>query len=891
MVQEMEAYKLNALWAKKPQTEDEPEKIVPLPKHLKDTADEAGRLYDDWLPKNLQGEIDRQMLVFLAYVHDLGKASPAFQLMKANPNTPDVNHKIISGLEKAGFYQKEYPEFEKIPHGLISYKILDRNGLGLPVGVIVGGHHGKPPTKSEVIKMRKLQPKEKIACGFNDDIWVQAQNALLENALRTSRLTKDQVMVKSISVPMQMIYSGLIMLADWIASGEEMDELPTPWLPQAIKDIFFKRFDISVPRVIQTALIEAAEVAQHPGVFIVEAPMGEGKTEAALAAAEILAHKVNLRGIYFALPSQATSNAMFARINNWIKHFDKHDGSLSIYLHHSKSELSKTFESFAVKNYISEAEDGNTVATVYDWFKGRKKGILADFVIGTIDQVLMAGLQQKHLALRHLGLANKVLIVDEYHAYDSYMDSYFLKAIKWLSDYGVPTIILSATLPVAKRKTVVEAYLKRNEDEPEGLESKLDNNWATSHEYPLITYTDGQVIHSVPIKDLAEDRNKVIEIETIEDDQLILKLNASLVNGGCAAVICNTVKKAQEVYEAIRKVFKSFTVVLLHAGFIAVDREACEETLVEALGKDASHRPEKYIVVGTQIFEQSLDIDFDVMFTQLCPVDLLLQRIGRLQRHNSIRRPKGLHSPKCYVMGTSWDDFGKDYGSSFIYGDYLLMRTVAVLPRQIHLPRDIPLLVAKVYDGESVNIPKEYDAVYQKADERHNLKINNMENRAVAFQIRDSEDRQNIIGLLDCEQRDSIGEATVRDGTDAIEVLLIQRREGELCLLPWVQNGERLSTETPPESLAKVIANCSVRLPLAFSVYNKTLDIEKTIKAIESEMCNAGIRYSWYESYWLKGTLVLILDDDKKVTIEGHTLQYDQAAGLRLVKCERFESQ
>jgi len=171
--------------------------------------------------------------------------------------------------------------------------------------------------------------------------------------------------------------------------------------------------------------------------------MGEGKTEAALAACEVLSQQCRFRGIYFALPTQATSNAMFKRILDWLDTFGD-EQQYSVRLVHGRAEFNDEYVGLKPSEKINiETEDGdenNSVALVHEWFSGRKAGLLADFAIGTIDQVLMAGLKQKHLVLRHLGLANKVVIIDECHAYDVYMESYLLKALNWLGAYGIPVV-------------------------------------------------------------------------------------------------------------------------------------------------------------------------------------------------------------------------------------------------------------------------------------------------------------------------------------------------------------------------------------------------------------------------------------------------------------------
>ena len=853
---------LKSLWAKKAKSDDDDSSVVTLQDHLIKTADEARKLHKTWLSKTLKRQIDENLLVFLAYSHDLGKASPAFQTQEGY-KTPQLDSVIIQNLKQSGFkILDSYPNRKETRHALVSYAILKRNGFDDSVCVIVGGHHGKPPAKDNY-KSLLAYPKN---CGFDDDTWIFAQDTLLQEALKISGMTMEDAINVVITRPMQVILSGLIILADWLASSEEDVKLPPMWQPGNFPNIYERRFSISNPHKVQSELFEAVNDSNNPGIFVVEAPMGEGKTEAALTAAEIIASKKGFRGVYFALPSQATSNAMLTRVKNWIEKFDKQEGALSIRLAHGKAGLNDEYEGL---KYSASKDGGESTITVHDWFVGRKKGIFADFTIGTIDHVLMAGLKHKHLALRHLGLANKVLIIDECHACDVYMESYLLTALKWLGSYGVSVIILSATLPTARRVAVIESYLNTK---------KIDEGerWATSQSYPLITYTDGNDVKYLQVSTVSDERNLAVEIEKLDESTLVDKLKQILENGGYAGVICNTVKKAQKMYDDIKNQFGDTNVELLHGGFLASDRSERERKLTVRLGKEIQNRTGTHIVVGTQIFEQSLDIDFDVMFTELCPMDLLLQRIGRLHRHKRNTRPASLKCAKCYVIGADWGDFDK--GSSRIYGEYMLMRTCAVLPSIINLPADIPQLVGNVYNKDViVDVPQEYASNYQNAFNKDEAETQGKERRAKNFQIKGSLRDKTILGWLDASYKDSEGEAAVRDGNDSIEVLVVQRCEGQLRLLPWINDGEALPYHTPNEKQCKAIAGCSVRLP---SVFN--YDVGNTITIIENSMIEAGIVDSWYASYWLKGALILILDKEQNITIGNHRLHYSYHIGLKV---------
>ena len=915
----MQYEKLAMLWAKKPASEDSLQ-WLPLYIHLSDGAAIAKIVWDNWVPYSVKLQITlgiavtsdtqewadkqylaRQVFVFLAYAHDIGKASPVFQ-NKVSFKAPETDGLIRRGIENAGFHmESKYLWENEMHHRLVSHVILKRHSFDDSFAVVVGGHHGVPPNPSELYNINESDVYKK-GCGFNSHQWVEAQDAFLMQALIESELTKNFAVGLTISRPAQVLLSGLVILIDWITSDTSLFPLislddaiqrpnsadraiqayeklnmPESWMPESDWDnIYYRRFptlDGKELRPVQIAALDAIKNTPDPGIVIIEAPMGEGKTEAALVAAEVLAQKRGCRGLYFALPTQAISNAMFKRVVDWIMRFEglgEPLQQLSVLLAHGKADLNELYENIKL-DQVNLEDDAETSVNVHGWLKGSKKGILSDFAIGTIDHILMSGLKQKHLVLRHLGLAGKVVVIDECHAYDVYMESYLLKALNWLGAYGIPVVLLSATLPTSRRRAVIEAYLNKKD-------IGLGEKWAKSLEYPLVTYTDGVAVRSLPISTQSTGRRTDIRILPLENDMLASALEAALTNGGCAGVIVNTVKYAQEIYTLLVDKFGVDRVELLHGAFLSCDRMDKEENLVFSLGPlSNANRPSCKIVVGTQIFEQSIDIDFDVMVTDLCPIDLLLQRIGRLHRHNR-RRPSGLEQAQCYVMGTRWDAPDKD--SEAVYGKYLLMRTRANLPDNITLPNDIPGLVAKVYEEEHPAIPAAFVSDYDTACMEWEQEMKERKSSAKTFQVNGPRASKTLLKWLDSDVGDDSekrGEAAVRDGTDSIEVLVIQKRAGELHLLPWIDGDYLLPRSKPGESLAKKIAACTLRLP---AVFGRKYIIDNVIKELESRLIDEGIKNTWYQSPWLKGALCLILDENQEAVLCDYRLGYDQHKGL-----------
>ena len=204
------------------------------------------------------------------------------------------------------------------------------------------------------------------------------------------------------------------------------------------------RLGSDLPNSLQSEILDITGDADKPGIYILEAPMGIGKTEAALSAAEILAAKYGSGGVFFGMPTQATSNGIFVRLEDWAKKNADEEKTLhSIRLAHAAAELNDDYHDLVSGDSVMYDEDGSGLV-VHSGLSGRKQALLSDFVIGTVDQMLLAALKQKHVMLRHLGLAGKVVIVDECQAYDAYMNCYLDRVMTWLGVYKVPVIILSS---------------------------------------------------------------------------------------------------------------------------------------------------------------------------------------------------------------------------------------------------------------------------------------------------------------------------------------------------------------------------------------------------------------------------------------------------------------
>ena len=724
-----------------------------------------------------------------------------------------------------------------------------------------------------------------------------------------------------LSLPSQALLTAIVIVADWIASNSDFFplrptaampdtpagpddavtaarvddgwaslDLPPRWSAQVQSShddqLFRDRFDRpgASMRPVQRAAVQAAIGQREPGLIVVEAPMGTGKTEAALLAAEVLAHRSGADGVFIALPTQATTDAMFSRIRAWLDRLPgRADGApVSLRLAHGKAHLNDEYNGLLHKGRLVHVGDSeHDAAVAHAWFAGRKKSGLAAFVVGTIDQVLFAGLKSRHVMLRHLALAGKVVIIDEVHAYDVYMSQYLHRVLHWLGAYRVPVVLLSATLPTERRAELLRAY-------ESGTRTDGDEQRPTSQDvgYPLVSGTGGLAPVSLP---LPADRTHVT-LDKLDDrlDGLADYLRTHLAEGGCAVVVRNTVTRVQETAEYLVGVFGADAITINHSRFLGCDRARNDRDLLRRFGPPDRdpERPGRHIVVASQVVEQSLDVDFDLMVTDLAPVDLILQRMGRLHRHHR-NRPQPVRQPRCAVVGVrDWDaaPVTAVRGSRRVYGDHPLLRAAAILHdrEEIVLPHEIAQLVGLAYDeADRVPVgPASWQPALTRAYREAVASAHQRRTAAGAFLLGEAGGTGDLTGWLragvgDADEDTPGGLAQVRDGEENLEVLVVQRdADGGLLVPDWIPGGgAQLPLDQPvPYRLAHTVAACTLRLPLAFSHGGV---IDAVIRELETNRFT-----SFDRSPQLAGQLVLVLDKNRQATLHGHRLTYDPRRGL-----------
>ncbi len=893
---------------------------LPLWLHSTDVCGIAERLYREWLPiktrQAMIGQSDPEEFVravrAAAVLHDIGKATVLFQARIA-ADRPPVRERVEStGLSLPGQEEVKRLQAHAFPHAAAGEAILLILECPMTFAEVIGAHHGVPWQEG-----RELRAELEGEWGWRDpranSLWGdRQQRAGWQNIQREA--VKDMLSIAGLasveelpelSQPAAVLLTGLVIMADWIASNElyfpllPTDRQEIPVLPERLEQGWravnlppaWQAGEMEAPdrlmrdqfgfdaNPVQRMVMDAILHSENPGLMILEAPMGVGKTEAALTGASLLSAR-GVGGIFFGLPTQATANAIFDRVAEWGRK-QPEGNQISIRLAHGMADMNETYRSLMQGNQESAVEeDGNQKdrLLVHEWFRGRKQALLSDFVTGTVDQVLMSALRQKHVMLLHLGLSGKAVIIDECHAYDAFMNQYLEEALRWLGAYGTPVLMLSATLPAERRAAFLAAYLNKSERAGRRLKTEA---WYGNRGYPALTWTDGaQICQKVlsqegPGKEIAVLRVPPAEEPEREAEEIADLLKENLSDGGCAAVVVNTVKRAQTFAEILQQAMPDMTVLLLHARFVMADRLRLEEELLRRMGKHstASER-DRVIVVGTQVIEQSLDFDADVMVTDLCPIDLLLQRVGRLHRHaaHDSGRPARLREPQCHVLGTGETP---ERGAERIYGAYLLARTRALLPDRIRVPEDISTLVNDVYDEQAAALPE--TAAYVRAREKHREREDDLKRGAQAFRIHHPERPYNelLSGRIPSDEEHE--RAQVRAGELTMDIVLLCRLSSDtLAPMPWLRKNEAWRTdECPSPEEARTILAQKVNLGAGIT---RALEGGMTWDEINASL---AVPPAWEQSAWLKNIHMLVLGEDLKTSWGGYVWEYHPKWGLR----------
>ncbi len=916
-----------ALWGKSATSGGRPHLLV---SHMLDAAAVGEILWDRYLPAGLRDRLDsiteghgRASVALLCGAHDVGKATPLFV-----SQVPELARRVVDAGLEIGTTSGRASAWHHATAGAAIIRVVGRAaGWNRDttdwVWPLIAGHHGRFPSLG---KTNHAEHPQDHGAGP----WGAVQARLLGIIAKAAGFEDLRAMLFT-GIPSrgdQLTLAGTIVMADWLASNqwafEPIDDpesvamesareraergwkalnLHSGWtsaILSSAEDVVHLRFGRPA-RGLQLAAQDVARAMPAPGVMIIEAPMGEGKTEAALAAAEILAGRFGCRGLFVGMPTQATSDPMFTRVREWSRPVAK---DVPIALLHGKRLFNREWRDLADRVHIAHVDEdgrssvsdaasgqGDVQSVVSDWFLGRKRGLLAPFAIGTIDNLLLAGTRTPHVMLRHTGLAGKVVVLDEIHAASVYMAQFLTEVLRWLGSARVPVILLTATLPPALRDQLVVAHLEGglaasgHEDPVASASASLAE--APPLDYPSVlgaTVQDGRVTWSAQSSEPWRP-SRPVTIESIpsfgpDGREIADLLTRELADGGCALVIRNTVASAQATYLSIAERFGEGEVELLHARLLAGERGRRTDQELNMLGPDAGpRRPWRHILVATQVAEQSFDVDVDILVTDLAPIDLLLQRVGRVHRHQRSDRPSRLVTPRVIVTGWRPDRHGPPEfpsGSRAIYRDHRLLRTAARVQAAIggswDIPREVPSLVAAVYGSESLVPPAWMLAAERAADEE----------RAYERQLVAAAGQgllggvgeislQTLAGLHERGGKalgdDDLAVAgVVREGEQAAEVVLLRlNRNGDQVTLGGrpLTSGGRLTTRD--DAIEEAVASL-VRLPAQDEVTRAALELD-TPRA-------------WRDDPLLCRQRALVVDDDRRGTLGGTPFQYHERLGL-----------
>lgn len=596
-------------------------------------------------------------LIFLLAVHDLGKFSTSFQSLPKNPfgHTAQVAYDVRHDTLGYALAMEYLPQWLEIP------ELAQRCGSLLRLwAAAVTGHHGRPPKNQSPAALVMRQFPAKPVLQDAEEFVSAMHRLLLPEGWELPSPTEGQLdRYKQAS----WLVAGLAVLADWLGSNtlwfkyREPDmsledywrDVATAKAKDAVKEsglagtlptgevTFGTLFPhIETPTPLQVWASEVP-IAPNPQLFVLEELTGGGKTEAALTLAARLMAAGQGRGVYFALPTMATADAMFDRIQRrqedggkevWQQFFSSADPSLV--LAHSAAKVRQKLDALALQRrdtgYDNRREEASASQHSSAWLAdSRKKALLADFGVGTIDQALLAVMPLRHQSLLLLGLSTKVLVVDEVHACDCYMGELLSRLLRFHAALGGSAILLSATLPLEQRTRLLAAFA-------------AGAGYATSEPkqsaYPLASHIHAGGLDEKPIT-AREAASRKVSVEPLPDEQAVSqRLHATIARDGCAVWVRNTVADAISAWTTWHSNYPDCPATLFHARFALIDRLNIGKRIHEIFGPDSTHESRRgKLVIATQVVEQSLDVDFDDMVSDLAPIDLIVQRAGRLQRH------------------------------------------------------------------------------------------------------------------------------------------------------------------------------------------------------------------------------------------------------------------
>ncbi|MBK3532375.1 CRISPR-associated helicase Cas3' [Streptomyces sp. MBT67] len=712
----------------------------------------------------------RSVVSFWAGLHDIGKISPPFQAqvpLLYGPVRDDPTYVSAPGAEGERDFRHEcashwslysllaevgYPTDERLMHRSVSHQIAQ----------LLGGHHG---VFGSALKAKQARRASDYNPGLGSGGWADQRQVHFDGLRRATGAFA--VPRGGLPAGLAVVVAGLVVVADWLASQTSVIEPRIPGLEwsgaaaeigahwqgarkaaaEVVKAARLGRAEFSTgdfgsmfpfrPNSLQRDLVEhlPAMIDKHgPGLVLVTAPTGDGKTEAALFAASVLGRMAGARGLYFALPTMGTADAMLPRVEAYAA--KALSGERALMLLHSMSWLSSPGGGGRADVSEGQRDDGaisagqETVVEADGWLRGTKRGLLAPLGVGTIDQALGAVLPLRYNVLRLLGLSDKVFVLDEAHAYGPWMHQLLVRLLEWLGEMRAPVVLLSATLTGRTAGSLVDAYRRgAGMREPAGVVPRYPGWLFASAAADVVSparATESDRVRTLRVshRSVVWDASESVGAPVLEGGRraaLREVLAPVAAEGGAALVCCTTVAEAQQTYRDVCAAFPELAVTaggvrLLHSRYPADQRARITAECEAAYGKPGDG-PDSVrsasVLVATQVVEQSLDFDFDLVVSDLAPIAQLLQRAGRGRRHR--RGPLGRPAwaaaedePALVVLDPFTAEASEPPRSwGRVYDAGLLVRTSRVLKERalggFAVPDDVQRLVDEVYEEDFVD--------------------------------------------------------------------------------------------------------------------------------------------------------------------------------------------
>ncbi len=776
----------------------------------------------------------RQLFTFSLTLHDLGKFSSAFQalyqheshlLINADSRMPYDGKNNRHDMLGYYFWKRlVQDDLIKLP-GLNNAEGRQLKNVYRSLMVLMDctlGHHGKPIRHAKLVDLKHFTEPHNLDAAKQ---FAQEMADMLFPDISVKQFADKEWCKRLEQVSWHL--AGLAVLSDWIGSDRNyfgyrsdvscladywsdslmvaIEALGATDLNKKVKVRPFESFKTHYgfsPTPLQR-WVETVSLDSSPQLFILEDVTGAGKTEAALALTHRLMETDAADGFYFGLPTMATSNAMFHRVaDRYLQMLTLDTGVPSIVLSHGARDMNDRFReamlSSDVEGYHYNQDDASATAQCNDWLAdSRKKALLAPVGVGTIDQALLAVLPRRHQSIRLLGLHRKVLIFDEVHAADEFMFELLESLLALHLHQGGSAILLTATLSQKQRAKLCRIWHSAGNImpiPPTQTAFPLATKVSLSLECPLL---------EAPLKSSAEVSRDVKMNFIHSFDSCVQRVLSAVTDGQCVVWIRNSVDDALLAFTQLQQeMTQPENCILFHSRFVLQDRKNIENTVLDIFGKkgDSTHRAGR-VLIATQVFQESLDVDADVMITDICPIDDIIQRAGRLHRHT--RNDQGAYQygvidcrqqPTLWLHSPAWceqpprDWLSKDFrNTQFVYRSpgrlWLGMRQLRTLGR-IRMPSEARTLIESVYGDEALEqVPEALQHLENEALGKERMKAAKAKNQLLRW-----DSRGYCVDSAETWYNDDTDISTRHSDIETVEVLLLKEgKKGHLE--PWISEG------------------------------------------------------------------------------------------------------